>query len=323
MVKVIDKIKKFIYINIIKINDSPQRIALGFGLGIFCGIFPGVGSLAALSLAFILKANRASALLASLISNTWLSLITFLFSIKIGSVILRLDWGLIYQEANSIFSSFTWKTIFKFSLIKLLLPLILGYFIISIIAGLISYFFVLLILKFIKGRLKEEGMDIKRFILKKKRDFNLSLSMVGVIPFLVFTYLITVRLSTLKILAGQIGCIVFCTLIVFMLGIYVGKRMFRSMVDEIMEKNKQIGIAEAILRVGDKINNPLLAIRGNLGILEDYIIENKLPGKLIDRIKTIKDNIERIRQITDKASSLPNSESSFTESKKVMNDFIK
>lgn len=99
--------------------------------------------------------------------------------------------------------------------------------------------------------------------------------------------------------------------------------MFRSMVDEIMEKNKQIGIAEAILRVGDKINNPLLAIRGNLGILEDYIIENKLPGKLIDRIKTIKDNIERIRQITDKASSLPNSESSFTESKKVMNDFIK
>jgi signal transduction histidine kinase len=166
-------------------------------------------------------------------------------------------------------------------------------------------------------------MDIKRFIFKRKRDFDLSLSMVGVIPFLVFTYLITVRLSTLKILASQIGCIVFCTLVVFMLGIYAGKRMFRSLVDEIMEKNKQAAIAEAALRVGDKINNPLLAIRGNLEIVEDYILENKLSDKLIDRVKTMKDNLERIRQITDKISSLPKLDSSFTTGKKIMDDFIR
>jgi signal transduction histidine kinase len=90
-----------------------------------------------------------------------------------------------------------------------------------------------------------------------------------------------------------------------------------------MEKNKQAAIAEAALRVGDKINNPLLAIRGNLEIVEDYILENKLSDKLIDRVKTMKDNLERIRQITDKISSLPKLDSSFTTGKKIMDDFIR
>jgi len=171
--------------------------------------------------------------------------------------------------------------------------------------------------------IKGGRMDIKRFISKKRRDFDVSISMIGVIPLLVFTYLIVARLATVSIFVGQIGYIIFCTIIVFLVGVYVGKKMFRSLVDEIMEKNKRAAITETALGIGDQINNPLLAIRGNLEIVETYALENKLPDKLVDRIRTIKDNIERIRQITDKMSSLSKLESSFAESKRVMVDFIK
>jgi len=61
---------QLLYLKLIKINDTPQKIAFGFGLGVFSGIFPGTGPLAALFLALILRANRASALLGSLLTNT-------------------------------------------------------------------------------------------------------------------------------------------------------------------------------------------------------------------------------------------------------------
>ena len=165
-------------------------------------------------------------------------------------------------------------------------------------------------------------MDIKKLIAKNKRDFNISISMVGVIPLLVFTYLIIAKLATVRILVGQIGYIIFCTIIVFLVGVFVGKKMFRSLVDEIMEKNKSAAITETALGVGDQINNPLLAIRGNLEIIEMYALENKLPDKLIDRIKTIKDNFERIRQITDKMSGMAKPKTTSITGKSSMVDFI-
>jgi signal transduction histidine kinase len=165
-------------------------------------------------------------------------------------------------------------------------------------------------------------MDIKKFISKNKRDFDISVSLIGVIPLLAFTYLIIARLATVSILIGQIGYIILCTIVVFLVGVYVGKRMFRSLVDEIMDKNKRAAITEAALGVGDQINNPLLAIRGNLDIVEIYALENKLPDKIINRLKTIKDNFERIRQITDKMSELTKLESTAITGNKVMADFI-
>ncbi|MBM3243349.1 MAG: hypothetical protein FJZ12_00730 [Candidatus Omnitrophica bacterium] len=165
-------------------------------------------------------------------------------------------------------------------------------------------------------------MDIKGFISKNKRDFDISISLIGVIPLLVFTYLLISKLATISILAGQVGYIILCTIVVFLVGVYVGKRMFRSLVDEIMDKNKKAAITEAALGVGDQINNPLLAIRGNLDIVEMYALENKLPDTLLNRIRTIKDNFERIRQITDKMSSLSKLESSTIAGRKMMTDFV-
>ncbi len=84
------KIKEWIkshYRNILGINDSPHRTALGLGLGVFLGNFPSMGPLAAVTAAFLFKANRAAALIGSLLTNTWMSLVTLGFSVQLGSLL--------------------------------------------------------------------------------------------------------------------------------------------------------------------------------------------------------------------------------------------
>ena len=137
-----------------KINDTPQKIALGFGLGMFAGILPGTGPVAAIFLAVIFRANRASALLGSLLTNTWLSVVTFLLSIKLGSAILGLNWHNVRQEWFAFFKGFHWSALFKLSILKAILPVVIGYILVAFCFGLLAYLISLIIIVKIKWRLK-------------------------------------------------------------------------------------------------------------------------------------------------------------------------
>jgi len=139
------KITNFIVAKLFKINDSAQKIALGVGLGVFSGLIPGTGPAAALFLAFVFRANRAAALLGSILTNTWLSLVTFILAVKLGSVVLGRHWQEVYQKAQGLIRNFHWGSFFKLSFLDVALPLIMGYLIIGIFLGLISYLAVLLI----------------------------------------------------------------------------------------------------------------------------------------------------------------------------------
>ncbi|MFA6217033.1 MAG: DUF2062 domain-containing protein [Candidatus Omnitrophota bacterium] len=145
---------KLIYLKIFRINDTPQKIALGFGLGVFTGIMPGIGPLAALTLAIIFRVNRASALLGSFLSNTWLSLITFLLSIKIGSFLIGVPWQEIQQQWIEILKYFHWQNLLQLTALKIILPVLIGYISIAFILALMVYCAILLILsrKKIKSR---------------------------------------------------------------------------------------------------------------------------------------------------------------------------
>ncbi len=144
---IILKIKDFLYQKLFIINDTPQKIAAGFGLGVFAGILPGTGPLAALFLAFVFRVNRASALAASILTNTWLSLVTFLLAIKTGSAIFKVSWQGLKNDWSLTLSHWHWRDLFSVPLLKILLPVICGYIIISLVLGLISYTAILLILK--------------------------------------------------------------------------------------------------------------------------------------------------------------------------------
>ena len=141
------KIIKFIFTKFFKINDSAQKIALGVGLGVFAGLFPGTGPAAALFLAFIFRANRAAALLGGLLTNTWLSVVTFILAIKVGSAILKMNWQAVQQQAQGLLKNFGWAKFFKLSFLEVLLPVAVGYLVIGLVLGVLSYCLTLLIIR--------------------------------------------------------------------------------------------------------------------------------------------------------------------------------
>lgn len=141
---------KSIYGKIFKINDSPQKIALGLGAGVFLGILPGTGPIAAVFFASILRINTASALLGCLLVNTWINIVTFVFAIKIGSAIMGANWQQIYNESLAIFSNFRLSSLLKLPILKLILPTLLGYIIIAFFMGLLVYILAFLILNYNK-----------------------------------------------------------------------------------------------------------------------------------------------------------------------------
>ena len=137
----------FLFNKLFYINDSAERIALGVGLGVFSGLMPGTGPAAALFLALIFRANRAAALLGSILTNTWLSLVTFILAIKLGSVILKAHWQEVYQRGQDLIHDFHWVKFFRLSFREVLLPVIIGYIIIGLFLGILSYLITLFIIR--------------------------------------------------------------------------------------------------------------------------------------------------------------------------------
>ena len=135
----ISRFFKFVYLKIFRINDSPQKIALGFGLGVFLGILPGTGPIASLFLAILLRLNRASALLGCILTNTWISIVSFALSIKLGSWIMGLDWHSVQNDWMQLLKDFHWRNLFQSSFMDIALPVILGFIIVSLCWGILGY----------------------------------------------------------------------------------------------------------------------------------------------------------------------------------------
>jgi len=145
---------KFIYLKLFRINDSPQKVALGFGLGTCLGIMPGTGIIASLVLASFFRINRAGALLGSLFTNTWLSFVTFFLALKIGATILGLDYASVQRQCQEYLKHFHWQDLFNISALKIILPLIIGYAILSLALGILTYIVSLVILVNFKKKTK-------------------------------------------------------------------------------------------------------------------------------------------------------------------------
>ena len=130
---------KLIYLKLVRINDSPQRIAFGFGLGVFMGVIPGTGPIAAFLLALALKVNRASALAGSIFTNTWLSVPVFFLAIKTGSFVTGSSYENIYREWLIFLNDFKWAKLFHISAYNFVAPVGIGYLVVSLCVGIMAY----------------------------------------------------------------------------------------------------------------------------------------------------------------------------------------
>ena len=99
----IERIKRslrFIYLKILRIDDPPERIARGAAIGVFMGILPtfGLGIVLSIALAFVLRANKVSAVLGSFIMNPVTTPIFWTISAIVGSIIFWEDSGTILAK---------------------------------------------------------------------------------------------------------------------------------------------------------------------------------------------------------------------------------
>ncbi|MFA4888205.1 MAG: DUF2062 domain-containing protein [Candidatus Omnitrophota bacterium] len=151
------KFLKTLWEKLFLINDTPQKISLGLGLGVFSGIFPGSGPVAAIFLALTFRANRAAALIGCLLTNTWLSFVSFLLALKIGAFIFGVSWSVIYQDWIVFTKGFRWQNLFKLSVLEIILPVLSGYMAIAFICGVITYLTSLIIINVFKKNHKKKS----------------------------------------------------------------------------------------------------------------------------------------------------------------------
>lgn len=139
---------KSIYIRLFAIDDTPQKIAAGFGMGVFFGVMPAMGGLVAFFFAIIFKVNRASALLGGVLTNTWLSIPVFFLSARIGAAITGASYENIRAGWVGLLKNFKWAGLFKLSVFDIIAPVIIGYIAVSLIMGMLAYGAALIALKY-------------------------------------------------------------------------------------------------------------------------------------------------------------------------------
>ena len=85
---------RYVYVRLVRTNDSPQKIAWGLAVGVFLGVFPtfGLGTLVALALAITFKFNKAAAVLGSLIMNPLTTPLFWTASSALGAILVNRDW---------------------------------------------------------------------------------------------------------------------------------------------------------------------------------------------------------------------------------------
>jgi uncharacterized protein (DUF2062 family) len=121
---------------ILRVDDTPHRLALTFAVGVFIGISPFIGlhAVIALAVAWIFRLNKVVILSGAFINNPWSFIPIYTFSTWIGTVILGTDLGIMDVDWHSM----TLGT-FVSDLSSLIMPFIVGTTVVGGISAILSY----------------------------------------------------------------------------------------------------------------------------------------------------------------------------------------
>jgi len=147
------KLKKFLK-NFFLIDDTPHKIAAGAALGIFLGIFPGMGIIAAVFFSSVFRFNRLAALSATLAVNTWITVVTLPLAAAVGGFIFNTNPQMLISDFQNNYQ-LGWKTFFQETVfLELLFPLLVGFILIAATISISFYFLLFYLLKNKKIRFK-------------------------------------------------------------------------------------------------------------------------------------------------------------------------
>ena len=121
---------------VLRVDDTPHRIALAFALGVFVGVSPLIGlhTVIALALAWIFGLNRLVTVSGAFVNNPWSIIPIYTFSTWIGTVILGTD----LKMYNVDWHKLTLGTLVS-DLENLIWPFLLGTTIVGLAAAFVAY----------------------------------------------------------------------------------------------------------------------------------------------------------------------------------------
>jgi uncharacterized protein (DUF2062 family) len=128
-------------------DDSPRQIALGMAIGVFlaCSPFIGIHTVAAVALAFVLRASRLAALIGTLINNPFTMAFFYFFEFELGSSLL----GLAIKVPKDILKNFV--ELFSIGT-KAFLSVMVGFLVVGLVASSLAYIVVFWVAVYFKRR---------------------------------------------------------------------------------------------------------------------------------------------------------------------------
>lgn len=133
--EVFDKLR----VELVNTNDTPQHIAWGFAVGFLLGLLPFTGPVAAVGVAWYFRLNKAAAILGSLISNAWLTLVVAGISFHVVAWYLRLSIADLQTRFQAIFKDFHWGHLSDPFLLKITGAVIATFILVSLLLSFCAY----------------------------------------------------------------------------------------------------------------------------------------------------------------------------------------
>lgn len=164
-----------------------------------------------------------------------------------------------------------------------------------------------------------KGLDVVLQELKENpyRKFNIAFSLMSVIPFLVFFYLLASRLFTIDIFVGDIGLVLFIAIVISLCGFLVGYNIIKSILNMIIFYAAQAKHSDQlkstfVASVSHELKNPLSAIKTNLfniltGVVGSVNEEQRRILQLCDSV------VERMKRLINDLLDLHKIEAGMTD----------
>ena len=109
------------------------------------------------------------------------------------------------------------------------------------------------------------------------RRFDLAFALMSIIPLLVFFYLLVTELSTIDVLIGKVGFILILTIVIAIMGYYLGYLTIRNILAKVIsyataakhsDRLKSVFVATA----SHELKNPVAILKGNIyNVMEGFL----------------------------------------------------
>jgi len=170
-----------------------------------------------------------------------------------------------------------------------------------------------------KTGIADRGLDLVLQEMKENpyKRFNIAFALMSVIPFLVFVYILAARLFTFEIFCGDIGAVVFISMLVSFLGFSAGYGILKNVMNKIIyyaakAKNSDQTKSEFVASVAHELKNPLSVIRMNLSNLKDGLFGD-VNEKQKKAMELSQDVIDRMTHLINDLLDLHKMESGIVE----------